>query len=359
MRQHGVAAALLLLFTFKEHLSTGSPEDGSARLAALLSSRHSAIEEMKAGLAAGASRPEWMRLRASIDALAHQRDAAWSGLYWHTDLAEALAAAKREGKPVLSLRLLGSLEDELSCANSRFFRTALYANTAISDDLRRNWILHWESVRPVPIVTIDFGDGRTLVRTITGNSLHYVLDAEGHATDVIPGLWGPGDFLRMIKAMRETADPAHGRNSPFKENPLFSLSKASIPSSFSLDANSVSLMRAKSPHMNEAAFGRMVSAFERSLAEDTRRNVGLRATILPWLPGASLPALTERIYREAFLTPRSDPWLGLVTPDVYVAIEGDPVPTAGAPPAMNAGALAASKMIVEKALLARVVTPGR
>ena len=120
---------------------------------------------MKAGLAAGESRPEWTRLRAEIDAAAHQRDAAWSGLYWYTSLPEALAAAKREGKPVLSLRLLGRLDEELSCANSRFFRTALYANAAISDELRRNWILHWESVRPAPKVTIDFGDGRVLTRT--------------------------------------------------------------------------------------------------------------------------------------------------------------------------------------------------
>ena len=149
---------------------------------------------MKAGLAAGESRPEWARLRAGIDAAAHQKDAAWSGLYWHTSLPEALAAAKREGKPILSLRLLGRLDEELSCANSRFFRTALYANTAVSDELRKNWILHWESVRPAPKVTIDFGDGRVLNRTVTGNSLHYVLDADGTAARRDSGALGTGGF---------------------------------------------------------------------------------------------------------------------------------------------------------------------
>ena len=36
------------------------------------------------------------------------------------------------GKPILSLRLLGKLTDEFSCANSRFFRTVLYPNAEVS-----------------------------------------------------------------------------------------------------------------------------------------------------------------------------------------------------------------------------------
>ncbi len=348
-----LAAAALGAFTFEENLHAASPPEGPDRLQALLTANRPEIERMKAGLAAGESRPEWARIRASIDSAAHQRDAVWSGLYWYTSLSEALAAAKREGKPVLSLRLLGNLDEELSCANSRFFRTALYANAAISDELRRNWILHWESVRPAPKVTIDFGDGRTLTRTITGNSLHYVLDADGRARDVIPGLFGPGDFLRMVREAAAVLDKADGALLP---SPPF---KANL-SSRSLDPNSISLMRAKALRVSDAAFARMVAAFERSLAEDSARNAQMRLAILPWLAGASsLPALTDRIYRDAFLTPRSDPWLGLVTPDAYVAIEGEPAPERSGPDARTAGALTASKMIVERPLLARVAPASR
>jgi hypothetical protein len=71
------------------------------------------------------------------------------------------------GKPILSLRLLGKLTDEFSCANSRFFRTVLYPNDEVSAVLRDRFVLHWRSVRPVPTVTIDFGDGRKLERTLT------------------------------------------------------------------------------------------------------------------------------------------------------------------------------------------------
>ena len=117
-------------------------------------------------------------------------------------------------------------------------------------------------------------------------------------------------------------------------------------------------MRAKAPRMDDAAFARLVAAFERTLAVDTAQNAQMRLSILPWLSSTpSLPALTDRIYRDAFLTPRSDPWLGLVAPDAYAAIEGDPAPVAGGPGALKAGALAASKLVVERPLLAKVA-PG-
>lgn len=139
------------------------------------------------------------RYCSAVDTVAGQRDAAISRLYWHTDFAQAKAEAHRENKPILSLRLLGKLTEEYSCANSRFFRTALYGNQEIAEYLRSTYVLHWESVRPAPKVTIDFGDGRKLKRTITGNSVHYVLDSHGLVVDVLPGLYGPQAFLREIK----------------------------------------------------------------------------------------------------------------------------------------------------------------
>jgi hypothetical protein len=117
-----------------------------------------------------------------------------SRLYWYTDLEQAKAASAKSGRPILSLRMLGKLTDEYSCANSRFFRTALYANKDISDFLRTNFVLHWQSVRPVPRVTIDFGDGRKLERTVTGNSAHHVLASDGTPIDVLPGLYSPLAF---------------------------------------------------------------------------------------------------------------------------------------------------------------------
>ena len=169
-------------------------QQGPAGLGKLLAAHETLLRDApKAGDAA------WQRLAFAIDSVAAQRDAYASRLYWYTDFDAAKAAAKASGKPILSLRLLGRLDTELSCANSRFFRTTLYSDPQVSKSLRENFILHWKSVRPVPVITIDFGDGRKIEHTITGNSIHYVLDADGRPVDAIPGLYGPQAFVRQYQ----------------------------------------------------------------------------------------------------------------------------------------------------------------
>jgi hypothetical protein len=134
------------------------------------------------------------RLAVAVDRVAAQRYASVSRLYWYTDLEAAKKAARESKRPILSLRMLGRLDEELSCANSRMFRAVLYANRDLSKFLREHFVLHWSSERPVPKVTIDFGDGRKILRTLTGNSAHYVLDADGRPLDVLPGLYAPAVF---------------------------------------------------------------------------------------------------------------------------------------------------------------------
>jgi hypothetical protein len=75
----------------------------------------------------------------------------------------------------------------------------LYPNAEISKYLRENYILHWQSVRPAPRITIDFGDGRKIERTITGNSIHYILGQDGDIIDAIPGLYSPLAFQKYLK----------------------------------------------------------------------------------------------------------------------------------------------------------------
>ncbi len=147
-------------------------------------------------LSPGADRDALERM---IDAVAMQRHAASSRLYWYTDLAAAETAARESGRPILSLRMLGRLDDELSCANSRLFRVVLYADGELSRFLRENFVLHWSSERPVPRVTIDFGDGRRIETTIAGNSAHFVLDAGGRPLDVLPGVYSARAFRRELE----------------------------------------------------------------------------------------------------------------------------------------------------------------
>jgi hypothetical protein len=74
----------------------------------------------------------------------------------------------------------------------------------------------------------------------------------------------------------------------------------------------------------EQSLAQMAGKFEETLAEDTVRNeYTLHARIHDWFANgevAGLEKLNERVYGEVFLTPRSDPWLGLGTRDAYTGI---------------------------------------
>jgi hypothetical protein len=147
------------------------------------------------------------------DLVAAQRDARVSRLYWYTDIMKAQQAAKALHRPILSLRLLGSLTDEYSCANSRLFRAIMYPDPTLGNYLRDHCVLFWSSERPVPQVTIDLGDGHRLHGTLGGNSIHYLLDENLTVLDAFPGLYNPVFFLEYLKS-------AIGLSELIRMNPL-------------------------------------------------------------------------------------------------------------------------------------------
>ena len=67
---------------------------------------------------------------------------------------------------------------------------------------------------------------------------------------------------------------------------------------------------------------------QRSIAEDTVRNEYLlHSQIHQWLSRVTTPPkvdqLNTKVYTELFLTPDSDPWLGLMPADTYTALENN------------------------------------
>jgi hypothetical protein len=349
-----------------------------------------------------AATPEWERITTALDAVSQQRNSYLSGLYWYTDINQAKKVSAETGKPILSLRLLGKLTDELSCANSRFFRTVLYANEEVSEILRDRFVLHWQTFRQVPIITIDFGDGRKIERTITGNSIHYVLDSEGKVLEAFPGVYGPQAFaknlndvdtlfvklkgksgvektvlqndyyrahanaisvawladvtktggkrpdgvsvdvdnkgeavrimpLAVTKALTEgptlramsSGAEALGRITDEETwNKIAALHSAEA----ALDQRSISLMKKQNPELSNKAFAHLLSVFQRSIALDTVRNeYRMHSQLLTWLTNnkmrGDVDKFNERVYAELFKTPKTDPWLGLLMPDAYTAIE--------------------------------------
>lgn len=179
---------------------------GAKGLNALFETYAAEIESFKK---TGAADEKWLKIAKALDTVAMQKDVYASKLFWQTDLEKAKAEAKRTNKPILSLRLLGNLNEELSCANSRFFRAILYPNSQISNYLRENYVLHWQSERPAPKITIDFGDGRKIERTITGNSIHYILDEKGSVIDALSGLNNPQVFYEFLQTGQSLVNSSH------------------------------------------------------------------------------------------------------------------------------------------------------
>ncbi|MDB6124424.1 MAG: hypothetical protein JWQ71_3417 [Pedosphaera sp.] len=382
---------------------------GPAGLEALLQTHATLIQQHETN--ASASDPAWSRLQAALDSVSGQRDCHASHLYWFTDFELAKVAAQAAGKPILSLRLLGKLDEEYSCANSRFFRTTLYANTEVSQYLRDHFILHWKSVRPVPKISIDFGDGRKIERTITGNSIHYVLDSSGQPIDALPGLYGPKAFMKGLSqaeqaALKWATLTGASRDQYLKQyhNERYAAISSELnadlvklgntfPASFNtqiavattkptalaastravskngaelpmlksfqkrgsmdnpsqlagledtiwlkiadlhrndsqLDLGAQKLLRSKNPSASAASlitaskrvvenpFVTALNNLQRSIAEDTVRNEYLlHSQIHQWFASGIAPRnldqLNSKVYAELFLTPESDPWLGL------------------------------------------------
>lgn len=176
--------------------------------------------DVKRYMETGEQNAQWHKIANALDAVAMQKDSYASKLYWHTDLEQAKLEAQKSGKPILTLRLLGNLNEEFSCANSRFFRSILYANDEVSKILRERFVLHWKSVRPAPKITIDFGDGRKIERTITGNSIHYILNSNGQPIDALPGLNSPTAFKSWLIETETFAKELKGMNDALRWNAL-------------------------------------------------------------------------------------------------------------------------------------------
>jgi hypothetical protein len=235
-------------------------------------------------------------------------------LSWFTDLRGAVTEAQRTKRPILSLRLLGRLDEELSCANSRFFRKLLYPNPAVHRILRDHFVLHWQSVRPVPRVTIDFGNGKTIVKTLTGNSAHVVLDAAGRPVDALPGLFSADVFAQLLArahamAMAPRTELAAMHRAAL-DRPLLA---RGVPPHRAFDASRI----APTKHAVEMPVLRNVLV---DVDADTAQNLDLHAQVhqlfaagMQW----TADQLVDWIYRELFLMPPDDPALGLDVPDPF------------------------------------------
>lgn len=78
----------------------------------------------------------------------------------------------------------------------------LFSQTDLAQYLDTYFECSWESVAPVPRVTVSFGDGHVLERTLHGNIATWLCTPDGEVFEVIPGLVDAEAYrLRLNEAL--------------------------------------------------------------------------------------------------------------------------------------------------------------
>ena len=198
----------------------------------------------------------------------------------------------------------------------------------------------WESMRPVPIVRIDFGNGTVLTRTLHGNILTSVCDADGQLLDALPGIYAEKEYLHQLEQLSLLAryirtQPADKRVETLRayhQRQADALKKHQRPDEFAVNLRAVPITKraierpveiilaaAKpvpvDPEETPDLAAKDDVAGWKALAADTRLNETTRRRQIHDLlaaAGTTTPAkVALPIYKDVLHADLEDPYLGL------------------------------------------------
>lgn len=176
----------------------------------------------------------------------------------------------------------------------------LFSQPALARYLSERFECAWESVRAVPKVTIDFGNGRTLKRTLNGNILTWFCDPQGRVVDLLPGIVTPTEL-----ALRANDALSVYRASRFQLRPGQWLAQyhagKSMKSTFNDPAFPALLQKLKG----------VGASLQKDTAFNREHRYPLARKILKDRPDLSPRQLRDRVYKTVMGTDLSDPYLGL------------------------------------------------
>lgn len=219
----------------------------------------------------------------------------------------------------------------------------LFSDEQVANDINQKFEPVWVSVREVPIVTIDFGNGRKLTRTLHGNVATYVLCSDGTIVDILPGLYERDEYVRQLDSlywvhhyMPRTANPkafladyhrvqyqslkASGK--AMEVNPFADLSKVSIEISVKTilqppgwraglgPAVQTPVLVEQPDFSKPGELARWKKLHEDTEVNETQRRGPVHAMLLAH-PGAKPDDVTKQLYREVLHADIDDPYLGL------------------------------------------------
>jgi hypothetical protein len=93
----------------------------------------------------------------------------------------------------------------------------LFSQRRVSDFINQSFEPVWESVRPVPIVRIDFGNGNVLTRTLHGNILTSICTPDGELVDALPGIYREAEYLSQLELLCAIATKAQAATKEHKQ----------------------------------------------------------------------------------------------------------------------------------------------
>lgn len=211
----------------------------------------------------------------------------------------------------------------------------LFSNERVATFLNSTFEPVWESVRPVPIVRIDFGNGHALTRTLHGNIASYVCTADGLVLDVLPGIYTPEGYQDALQDLALLARQCQRRDSAARaalvrsyherlavalrngqDSPRLSAMLAMVPVGKGRIERPVERVLAGKPAGEQPAVETPEDlARWEALVEDTRLNEKARRLVIHEhlaRTGLAAPsALSRWLYREVLHADLDDPYLGL------------------------------------------------
>ena len=191
----------------------------------------------------------------------------------------------------------------------------LFSDNSIAKYIDQNFEPVWESVRPVPMITIDFGNGHKVKRTLHGNIASYVCTADGQIVDVLPGLYKPDvyrDALSKLVPVARSAQSASVRTgsktkylADYHIKALLSLSGSEVPK-----GNNIGVVSHRQSHTPSDVVAWPELTEETAINETQRRK--LIHERLAGTSSATTPAqMKSWLYRKVLHCDLEDPYLGL------------------------------------------------
>jgi hypothetical protein len=202
----------------------------------------------------------------------------------------------------------------------------LFSDDQVAKVINEQFEPVWQSLRPVPRVTIDFGNGAVVKRTLHGNVATYVCSADGKVLDILPGIYEPKTYTRelskLTRLVRSGLRSRSGADSfwrNYHRSQAESLAAASNPpakpvfrgaSIFATERPTRRAIQGEQPPTSASG-----ASLTDSLSEDTRINETTRRLKIHQRLADSVPvtpdAISKWLYREVLGTDLDDPYLGL------------------------------------------------